>query len=359
MTDPVVRPARSATEVDAAYELGARIFGPSYFAARAQKELMRSLNPLADLQDVLLLIRGGDVVGSALILDRKLNTPTGPISAGGVTSVCVHPELRGRGFGVALMEAVLERQRERGDVCSILFARRAVDGWYPRLGYVGIGVHPEMRMRITVPPGEVVASMTDGLVGNALEDWAEAYDSSYAGIPLSFHRDVTWWERVPERLRLRGLATGLRVIRMGGRAIGYVVTRGSDILEAACADRHRHGFIDALTDWLVRVGDATLRLPTAHWCVRTLREHEHTLSVRFSWEGGHMVRILDGERFISAVVPGAPKPAVAGHGDLRDHAVARSLLRELAGAAASSADLAGSDGAHLRALPAWSPLDEL
>lgn len=124
-----VRAATSAAEVDAAYELAARVFGPDYFTAAATKVRLRAVDPVRALDEVVLVVSDGEVVGFVRLVARSVWLGGEALPVGGVTSVCVHPRVQGQGYGRLVMEEALAISRARGDVLSIAFARRAVDGF--------------------------------------------------------------------------------------------------------------------------------------------------------------------------------------------------------------------------------------
>lgn len=335
------RAALSPAEVDAGYELASRVFGPTPEAATAMHERIRSLEPLRSLEDVIVLADGPRVLGFARILDRSLNTPGGVLAAGGITSVCIDPTIRAQGWGLRVMEAAIERSQRRGDICSILFARRAVDGWYPRLGYVGIGAHVSLRVLGTERGG--IAESAVGEVPDLaqVDRLAGAYRSSYGGLFLSFDRPLEWWACLPEQLALKRSLEFLAV-RSGGDVAGYCIRSGGVIVEAAAIQ----GSEEAVRDFALSHG--ALALPTGHWLMRAAQGLDHELTVRYSWSGGHMVRVLERDAFLSGLGT-IHTPDVEL--DVTDHGQARALLLWLAGA----------DGGAPRwpDPPAWSLVDEL
>lgn len=338
MIAPVdVRPARSADEIDAAYELAARVFGPSYFESADIKRRVRELEPLRSMHDVIVAVDGHEIVGLVRILDRELEGAEGPVPVGGVTSVCVHPRFRGTGTGVAIMESALERSRDRSDVCSVLFARRAVDGWYPRLGYVGVGAHPQLRL-IRHPAAAARAAMPMDPARAAI--YARAYQDSYGRLSLSFARGEAWWRSLALQLALKPVLRTTEVAGPNGIA-GYLILEGEAVIEAAALDDGHGAVREAAFD------HGILRLPVRHWLMHDARSQDHELGVRYSWGGGHMMRILDRDRFAAALGLSA---GALPDADTRTHDGSRELLLVVAGAAGRAALWPDP--------PAWSLVDE-
>ena len=371
-----VRGAKDLREVDKAYELAARIFGPNYFEAKETHAHVRALEPLRSLEDAVVLVSGGEVVGFVRILDRRYYSPAGTVQAGGITGVCVHPGLRGQGWGLKVMDAAIRRSQRRGDAFSVLFARRAVDGWYPRLGYVGIGCHVEMRVEAPSGiggPSELNGSLQTGIIDSYINIYADSYADSYMDMVLSVCRDSEWWQTLDARLARRVDAKDFVNVMVGEEPIGYFMLRAGKVIEAASLRQHRAELLAGLRQYCTSNHNErlVLALPTGHWCVEALRSMNHTLSVRYSWDGGHMVRILDKDAFKKMVMQYAENGSCESLGtlfeqyDMSDHESARQLLLAIVGA--SQAVRCSRDAGNpvipgaplLPMLPTWSIVDEL
>jgi len=372
----VIRKPRNAAEIDQAYELVARIFGHDYTESRETQVRIRTLESPENLEDAVVVARDGEIVGFARILDRQLSSPIGCVKAGGITSVCVHPDYRGSGLGIGLVEAALGRSRHRGDVLSILFARRAVDGWYPRTGYVGIGCHHEMRIdrlslrNMSLP--SFAGRIERGIVESYSSTYAAAYADSYHGLFLSFCRDERWWQSLGLRLEGRvEINDVVNVVTQQG-PIGYFILKDGRIIEAASPRQHRGDLIAGIVQHGLS-GDGeglVLALPLSHWCITFFRGMNHTQSIRHSWDGGHMVRILKKGMF-RAIVKGSMRhefhssiDRLFEQYDVSDNEDAKHLLLGIVGASPTSwvgrkkGEAAISGSALLQVLPSWSIVDE-
>lgn len=362
MTAVELRGARDASEVEQAYELAARTFGPSYFEARESKTHLRALEPMASTLDAVVAIHHGEVVGFVRIVDRAVWLGGRTLAVGGITSVAVRPDFRGKGIGRDIMEAALMRSRERGDALSIAFARRAVDRFYWRLGYIGLGSHVHM----TVSPGPATegrrCDVRSGLDQAPTELYRDAYAASYEGLPLSFNRSAQWWTTFAERMKLINPQEGhgLNTVFVGGAAVGYYAAYQGRVIEAAgIADSTGH-----VLDAVMAHGDApeqALALPVAHWCMAACRHFNHELRVRQAWDGGHVVRVLDGGAFcdaLEALHGDARQVAPLRELDVNDHKSSRRTLLRAAGVDPDAADRSANARPKPKALPSWNRLDE-
>jgi len=365
------RGANSLDEVDRAYELAAKIYGPNYFDARFNFARARLLEPLRNLEDAVVIVDNHQILGFVRILDRELHSTAGVIKAGGITSVCVHPDLQGQGWGLQVMEAALDRSRQRGDVFSILFARRAVDGWYPKLGYVGLGCHVEMRLEhpLSLESLPLFSGVSKPGVEQAdIDIYARAYSDSYRDIFLSFHRDRDWWANLEPRLSHQVNDAHFVTLIEEDTLIGYFIASENRVIEAAALPEYRSKFMAGFLGYFQSSGDngPVLTLPLGHWCTRAFRALNHSLSVRQSWDGGHMIRILDASSFkdiVGYIASPEHCPAIYElfqRWDVSRHEDARHLLLALAGAPPRDDTLALKPATRLIPnLPSWSAVDEL
>ena len=362
-----IRGAQSEHEVDDAYELASKVFGPNYFAAREMKVRARLLEPVRRLSDVILAMSAGDVVGLVRIVDRQVSLGEARLSVGGITSVCLRPDFQGQGYGRAIMEEAIAASRQRRDVLSIAFARRAVDGFYPRLGYVGLGCHPAMIVKIEPGPplSEAVTLSPQFDERLATDVYGAAYEDSYRELVMSFFRDAAWWASAPMRLQSRIEPDGFVTVREGKRPVGYFIAHGGRVVEAASVAGSRGAVLAAiLIHFGTRAREVVLALPLGHWAMRAFQRMNHTLKVRYSWDGGHMVRVLDSAAFCAALAGAVNLPASRrepGLEELRQfdvggHEGARALLQHVAGCVVD-ADRA-RERPLLATLPAWSLVDE-
>jgi len=371
-----VRGAKNLREVEEAYELAVRIFGPNYFEAKATFSGQRTLESLNSLEDAVLVVSGEKVVGFVRILDRQFYSPIGIVNAGLITSVCTHPDLRGQGWGLKVMEKSLQRSQERGDAFSILFARRDVDGWYPKLGYVGVACHLEMQVHQPIVDDSVLqftGSIQAGVISSFIDSYAEAYADSFQDLVLSFHRNKDWWQTLESRLEYKVRTEDFINVMLGDTLIGYFMLRRGKVIEAGSLHQYRAEFLAGLVQFCKAVKAETLifALPSGHWCFESLRKMSHTLVVRYSWEGGHMIRILDKDVFKEMVMSGLGKESYDAVDKLfekynvSDHERAQELMLTIVGALPSGQrwqkveNTGFLSGSLLPMLPTWSIVDEI
>ena len=175
-------------------------------------------NVFGELDDVVVVEDRGDIVGHGRLFPMASWFGGRKVRVGGIASVAVAPEARGRGVATALLEELHARARSRGDAVTLLYAFK--QGFYARLGYGPTST----RRRLAVSPEAIPASFRDAaraLVGRARGEDREAIEKAYL---RSAARCTGWllrrprhWERLFARERRQVL-----VARRGKKLVGYV-----------------------------------------------------------------------------------------------------------------------------------------
>jgi GNAT superfamily N-acetyltransferase len=137
-----------------AYSQFATIMAPSAWPGLQSAILGGLAN--AEQADIFVAEHGGRIVGSVFLFPPAQDDG----SEGGrmvwpeLRMLAVSPEARGRGIGTALVEACLQRGRERGDEAIGLFTSESMRDalrLYPRLGF-----ERDSRYDFQPPGGELV-----------------------------------------------------------------------------------------------------------------------------------------------------------------------------------------------------------
>src|SRR5262245_50331513 len=90
-------------------------------------------NPFGGLEHLIVAEAAGSIVGHAFLFPFRAWFGGRLVKMGGVASVGVAPEARGRGVATALMTQLHVLSDRRGDALTMLYAFR--HGFYARLGY--------------------------------------------------------------------------------------------------------------------------------------------------------------------------------------------------------------------------------
>jgi predicted acetyltransferase len=204
--------------------------GPPFGGIRSNEELDRS--ELQELDRTQAAFVGGEMVGTSAVFSLELTIPgKGPVPMGGVTAVGVLPTHRRQGLLRAMMRAMLDDCRARGEMLASLSASEG--GIYGRFGFgpATVQVRWELerhRARLAHPPQrhgriQLVAE------AEAKGAWAQLHDtvrltrvgevSAYSGL----------WEHMarPEARDRDGSGSRLFVLHRGprGEVDGAAVVR--------------------------------------------------------------------------------------------------------------------------------------
>jgi predicted acetyltransferase len=90
-------------------------------------------NPFGTMNDLVVVEHRGDLVAHAFLFPFRASFGGRPVKMGGIASVGVAPEARGRGVATALLDHLHALSDDRGDALTMLYAFR--HGFYTRLGY--------------------------------------------------------------------------------------------------------------------------------------------------------------------------------------------------------------------------------
>ncbi len=240
----------------------------------------------------------GQALACVTGLPMRQNVRGNVYDMAGVAAVAAHPEARRRGFVRDLMNDLLRRARERGQVLSALYPFRP--SFYARFGFVGI---PRVRKATFAPPGlaHLVRAELPGTVQRmTMRDGFDDFDALTRRLVSERHGFAVY-----DEVRAAGFRDDpvwLAVARAHGEVVGAIRYRmeafggdlkGEDLLTTGPLGRAlllqyfaRH--VDQVGRVTVDVGaDEVPELWGTDMAVDTAG------TTAFPREGGPMVRILD------------------------------------------------------------------
>jgi len=238
-------------------------------------------------------------------------------TAAGIGAVFTPRALRGRGHASALIRAVLDEARKRGDIAALLFSDVGT-ALYRALGFLELSAEEawgEIRRKLPdPPPGWSLTPMTPA----HLDDIIRTHDLGSRERPLAILRDREYWAYLIERsrsffARLDGsdLSSRFQVALRDGEFAGYLATvDGGDVWivrEIEAVDDDPGSFATVLAMG-ARQARARGRRRWYNWLPREKSASIPGLRVRFRprRRAIPMLRRLDGgEPPSSAAAPGA------------------------------------------------------
>lgn len=174
---PVTRPNfRQATEADRERVIELEGFGYPSEASYAERERAIFRNPYGDLRDFVVGTIDGEIVCQAFLFRLVTHYGGQPVKTGGIASVAVAPEARGRGVAGALMEHLHSIAAKRGAALTMLYAFR--QGFYTRMGYAPA----TSRRRLAIDPRSIPRAWTAAPVRRAQGSDRRKIEKLYAEI---------------------------------------------------------------------------------------------------------------------------------------------------------------------------------
>lgn len=296
-----VGPVRSDREWHAAVLLASGVFGPlgglSGDEATTFKEWMWN-EPGYNRDNLLVLSpKSGEICGMVRLLPRVLRRGRQAFSGVLLSSVCIAPAWRGRGLSRLLMDEALLHAQKAGHTLAILFARRVVDGYYPRFDFWGISAYnsvlfaksslQEKGKSVTIYP----ARKNDISLCATLHE--ECYGTSFGFV----ERSLKYWMFHLQRFRRQG--GELLMFIQEGRPLGYALSQGGILCELGLREPQKAS--DILAAFPFGGENAQCRLPATHPVLPYLHELDVTLTHRHCSYGGHMVAVLSRNAMLDAL----------------------------------------------------------
>jgi predicted N-acetyltransferase YhbS len=292
---------------DEVVEFLARIFGPNYHDALVAQGFHFDHEPSLSPRNIVQARSAqGELIGVIRLVERQILVEGVALAAAGLSSVSVHPAWRRRGVSADLMNAAIRAATERGFDVSVLYGRRAVDGYYPRFGYHGIGRYGDLELLSRPEPVSSVEAVP--LAREHVALGAEAYRRTYEALTGSVLRDRPVWAYLLRRLRQPFCGQRVWVCREGGRDVGYLVVADEKLVELAVPDT----CLPAVPGLLGRLGAASISVHPRHPFFIYCRTHWNTvLKERLALDGGYMARVLDGASLLKKLAPVLARRAAA------------------------------------------------
>jgi predicted acetyltransferase len=253
-------------------------------------------NPFGSIENLTVAEVAGDIVAHAFLFAFEASFGGRRTKVGGVASVAVAPEARGRGVGRALMKKLHAISDVRGDAITLLYPFR--QGFYASLGYAPI----TSRRRIAFDPRAVpegwrkLAHWTS--IGRAKGDDRQRIESLHAAAAARTNgwitRGTAFWDRLFARERRHHLVTD-------GGYVAFTIDQ-----------EHTHGEAVLLVDELVAVDDTARR--ALYGALSAMRDQIHEIVIEVAHDDPieHALVDIDRRRFGTETVEHAFGEIVGG-----------------------------------------------
>ncbi|MBW1716349.1 MAG: GNAT family N-acetyltransferase [Deltaproteobacteria bacterium] len=289
MSEYIVSIGDERLDLNEVIEFLSRIFGPNYFEASfMQRQIVEHEPSLSTRNFILARARNGQLIGVVRVVERQVLLDGVSLQVGGISSLGVTPEWRQRGVASNLMNEAISAMASRGMDFSILFGRRAVDGFYTRFGYYGIGRYIDLEL-LSYPKSQM--SVHDvPLERKKQELCMKLYSENYHGLSGSVLRDDSIWDFLLMRIEKKiGQIRGFLIEEAGG-SVGYFITANNRLIEIAVPKQ----FFPSMPSLLLDLGIQYISTHPRHAFYTYCRTQMNTIQKeRFALDGGYMARILN------------------------------------------------------------------
>lgn len=296
MSKVVFRPCASAEEILAALSLVKSIFlDPKASATSLNEKDFQWLDyPGFNPNHVLGMYRDNKLCGCIRFQKREMLLERKMVRAVNLTSICIAEEARGEGHSVDLMEAsFLHAKKVLNADCVFLFARRAVDHFYTRFGFVGISSYDKIAFSLSgIKSPEMKWEDTSK---NDLVQVQSLHRKFYKNLEGFMEREIEFWDFSLGR-SIRNSALKLKSLIMNDGTIGgYLMIADSKIQEIGiCEGRVKEALSQAIQQGLLP-SELILNCSPNHGNAVELFNDDGldiTFSTRKCSYGGHMLKSL-------------------------------------------------------------------
>lgn len=274
-------------------------------------------NALGSLDQVVVAVEGRTILAHAFLFELEGWFGGVPVPVGGIASVAVAPEARGRGVATALMDHLHLLSDARGDALTMLHAFR--HGFYARLGYAPASSRKRLAIDTRSVPEAwraLARSRVRGVRGSDRTALMRVYARAAERSSGWMTRSTSFWERLWSREHRVTLVCEARPRASRDKIAGYVAfelvqvePRAEIMLEVEELvhddDEARRALVGALGAMRDQASELIIELPEHDPLERGLVDPdgrrfgtgavEHNLG---SVVGGPMVRIEDVTRAI-------------------------------------------------------------
>ena len=290
-------PARADAEVDAARELAALVLDAGTSDARDHKQFIWS-EPSSEIPGHVIVAASasGQVLAVVRLVPRALRASGDVLKVAGISSVCVAESARQQGLARLIMNEAVRQAHTLGYDVTMLFARRAVDHFYPRFDIWGLASYTQVKLvDMPVPSGGDADIRLRSLADADVPLAACWHRTAYAGCAGAFERSVERWRFLLQGAARRDITFSVAESR--ATAVGYVATRSGRVLELGF-EAPAHG-LAALRALRADGEPLILDMPSRHQLLPHIQGGDFSVSSRRCDYGGHMMGVLDRGRACS------------------------------------------------------------
>lgn len=295
MNDYKISVGEKDLEMEEIIDFLSKIFGPNYHDASAIKEAIFDTEPsISPGNFILARSAKRELIGLVRIVERNIIIDREVIAAGFISSVGVKPEWRRQGIASNLIKKAIEVMISRGMDISLVYGRRAVDGFYSRFGYYGIGRYVDLEIISPSPCSKFFIGAIPFKKEN-LEICMKLYGETYGCLTGSVLREHAVWKFLLAKVEKNIGNFKLSMCLKDDKPIGYFVVSDNKLIEISLPSKLFSSVQHLLHRLNIQLISIHPRHPFYIYCRTSLNTIQKE---RFALDGGYMGRILNLESLL-------------------------------------------------------------
>lgn len=176
------------------------------------------------------------------------------------------------------------------------FARKKMDYYWTKFGFLGLGCYPEMKLSLyDIISPSTCNSLTITLFSEKdFDALIQVYDDCSRNNISYFKRDNHDWRLLLNKV-LENEHMCLHLLKNGQQIIGYIVHNGNNIIELCINSGYHDSAVMSIKQLFESKGCDTIniKLPSSCRMINRLKANSHTYSVRLAYEGGNIFKVSD------------------------------------------------------------------
>jgi predicted acetyltransferase len=245
-------------------------------------------------------------VGVLCLLDRDIYIKYIPVKVTWMSYMAVDPNYKSFKITNLLKEALFQYSR-KSSVLTVGIARKALDGyWYP-YGFLGSTNFSEIYIDTSITPkieADFIVRDFDRSDKVSLR-LIELYNYTYTKVSGGVVRDKNIWKYHLQKIIKEGIE--LKYVIKDSIIIGYFLFKENKVLEVSGVDifiKKSHQIINSyITCQNGDVNELIYEVGLSHPVFVYLTKYNHSVSQRFVWNGGHIVRIESVQSLLRLLLP--------------------------------------------------------
>ena len=283
-----VKFAESHEERKEALEVFSKNFPRNYYELRDLIGFFLENSP--QLQCLVVIDTDSRVIGAMCLLDRIFNYCGVECNVTGMSYIAIEPEFQNSSVIHLIINAMNEYINTNADM-SMAFARKAMDNyWYP-YGYRGFTNFCQITYMLRNLP-KIKSKLTSSApTDKFLPKISSIYSITYRNVFGALKRNFSLWNFYLKRY----LQTDVKfeVLSKDHEPVGYFLIQGNVVLEVGIEKKYLIECTKFIANYLreKNFSEAVFEIGQRHPLTVYLSKYEHSISSRYVWNGGHIVKI--------------------------------------------------------------------